>query len=68
MAHTPIPDDRQTKDRLLDAAEDLFAARGFAEVSIRELALAADVNIAAVNYHFHGKENHIHIILQHIWV
>ena len=46
-----------TKDRLLDAAERLFADKGFDEVSIRELAAAADVNIAAVNYHFQGKEN-----------
>lgn len=46
-----------TKDRLLDAAEELFTARGFDEVSVRELAAAADVNVAAVNYHFQGKDN-----------
>jgi AcrR family transcriptional regulator len=46
-----------TQDRLLDAAEDLFASKGFSEVSIRELAAAADVNVAAVNYHFQGKDN-----------
>ena len=46
-----------TKDRLLDAAERLFAEKGFGEVSVRELAAAADVNVAAVNYHFQGKEN-----------
>lgn len=48
---------QQTKDRLLDAAEQLFACKGFENVSIRELAAAADVNIAAINYHFQGKEN-----------
>jgi len=48
---------QQTKDRLLDAAEQLFASKGFEDVSIRELAAAADVNIAAINYHFQGKEN-----------
>ncbi len=47
----------KTKDRLLDAAESLFASKGFDDVSIRELAAAADVNVAAVNYHFQGKEN-----------
>lgn len=46
-----------TQERLLDAAEDLFARKAFDEVSIRELAAAADVNIAAVNYHFQGKDN-----------
>jgi AcrR family transcriptional regulator len=48
---------QQTKDRLLDAAEQLFANKGFENVSIRELASEADVNIAAINYHFQGKEN-----------
>ena len=53
-----MSDDRTTtKDRLLGAAERLFAEKGFAEVSIRELAAAADVNLAAVNYHFQGKDN-----------
>jgi AcrR family transcriptional regulator len=51
------PDERQAKERLLDAAEQLFASKGFADVSIRELAATADVNVAAVNYHFQGKEN-----------
>ena len=46
-----------TKERLLDAAEKLFAAEGYDAVSIREIAGAADVNLAAVNYHFQGKLN-----------
>jgi AcrR family transcriptional regulator len=46
-----------TKERLLDAAELLFAERGFDGVSVRELAAAAAVNVAAVNYHFQTKEN-----------
>lgn len=53
-----MTDDRHTtKERLLDAAEQLFAAKGFEDVSVRELAAAADVNVAAVNYHFQGKDN-----------
>jgi TetR/AcrR family transcriptional regulator, regulator of cefoperazone and chloramphenicol sensitivity len=43
--------------RLLSAAAKLFANRGYAETSIRDLAEAADVNVAAVNYHFGDKEN-----------
>ena len=53
-----MAEDRQsTKNRLLDAAEKLFAEKAFENVSIRDLAAAADVNVAAVNYHFQGKEN-----------
>jgi len=44
------------RERLLDVAEGLFAERGFEGTSIRELASAADSNIASVNYYFGGKE------------
>ena len=46
-----------TKERLLTAAEDLFAQFGFAGMSLRQVTTHADVNIAAVNYHFGSKEN-----------
>ena len=46
-----------TKDRILGAAEELFAQFGFAGTSLRQVTTRADVNIAAVNYHFGSKEN-----------
>lgn len=46
-----------TKDRILGAAEELFAQHGFAGTSLRLVTSRADVNIAAVNYHFGSKEN-----------
>ena len=46
-----------TKDRILYAAEELFAQQGFASTSLRQVTSRADVNIAAVNYHFGSKEN-----------
>src|SRR6476661_7884939 len=46
-----------TKDRILGAAEELFAQHGFAGTSLREVTSRADVNIAAVNYHFGSKDN-----------
>ncbi|MCW4455056.1 TetR family transcriptional regulator [Flavobacterium sp. MXW15] len=46
-----------TKDRILGAAEELFAQHGFAGTSLRQVTSQADVNIAAVNYHFGSKEN-----------
>lgn len=45
------------RERLLVTAEKLFAQRGLASVSIRDLVGDAEANIAAVNYHFGGKEN-----------
>jgi len=52
---TPQP--FSTKDRILGAAEELFAQFGFAGTSLRQVTSRADVNIAAVNYHFGSKEN-----------
>ncbi|HNX51444.1 MAG TPA: CerR family C-terminal domain-containing protein [Thermoanaerobaculaceae bacterium] len=45
----------QTRERLLDAAEMLFASRGFAATSVRHVTKAAGCNLAAVNYHFGSK-------------
>ncbi|WP_171068800.1 TetR/AcrR family transcriptional regulator [Actinomadura geliboluensis] len=45
-----------TKARILDAAEELFGERGFAGTSLRAVTAAATANVAAVRYHFGGKE------------
>jgi len=45
-----------TQERLLDAAEHLFATEGIAETSLRAITAEADANIASVNYHFGSKE------------
>lgn len=46
----------ETVERILDAAEQLFAEKGFAETSLRLITSKAGVNLAAVNYHFGSKE------------
>lgn len=53
-----------TKDRILGAAEELFAQHGFAGTSLREVTSRADVNIAAVNYHFGSKDNLINEVFR----
>jgi len=47
----------ETAQRLLAAAERVFAAKGFEVASVRDITSAAGCNLAAVNYHFGGKEN-----------
>ena len=47
--------DAETCDRLLEVAARLFAARGFKDVTIREICRSARANVAAVNYHFGDK-------------
>ena len=50
-----MPSDR-TRTAILEAAERLYADRGFADVTLRDIVAAADVNLAAVNYHFGSKD------------
>jgi AcrR family transcriptional regulator len=54
----------QTRERLLDAAERLFAENGFAATSVRDITATASSNIAAVNYHFGGKHNLYHEVFR----
>ncbi len=56
-------DKEGTKGRILDAAQSLFAQRGFDAVSLRDITAAAGVNVAAVNYHFGSKEGLIEALL-----
>jgi len=51
------------RDRLLDAAEELFCEHGFEGASIRDIAAAAECNIASVNYYFGGKEK----LYEEVW-
>jgi len=51
------PESAATRERLLDAAERLFAERGFRSASVRDITRESSCNIAAVNYHFGGKSN-----------
>lgn len=50
-----MPSD-QTRTAILSAAERLYADRGFGDVTLRDIVAAADVNLAAVNYHFGSKD------------
>jgi AcrR family transcriptional regulator len=45
-----------TKQRILDSAERLFAEYGFAGVSLRTIIADAKVNLAAIHYHYRSKE------------
>lgn len=45
-----------TRQALLDHATDVFAESGFDGASVREITSRATINLAAINYHFGGKE------------
>ena len=49
-------DGQEARTRLIDAALVLFADQGFAKTSTREIAQAAQVNVASISYYFGDKE------------
>jgi AcrR family transcriptional regulator len=52
-----------TKARILDAAERLFARDGFEATSLRAITAEARVNLAAVNYHFQSKDSLVEAVI-----
>jgi AcrR family transcriptional regulator len=57
-----------TKERILNEAETLFAEKGYHAVSVREISAAAKCNLAAMNYHFGHKENLYLEVFRTRWV
>ena len=55
---------KDTKGRLLDAAECLFAQNGFDGTSLRAITSKAEVNLASVNYHFRSKDELIQTVFE----
>lgn len=58
--------DGATRLRLLDAAADVFAKHGYRAATVREICRRARANVAAVNYHFGGKEGLYGALLSHL--
>ena len=56
--------DRETRERVLKAAAQLFADRGFKKVTVRDICRVARANVAAVNYHFGDKGGLYREVLQ----
>lgn len=54
-----------TRSRLLEVAGPLFAEHGFRDTSVKSLCEAAECNVAAINYHFGGKQEFYAEVLAH---
>ena len=59
-----LDDPQGTRERVLKAAEELFAARGFETVSLRDITSVAGANVASVNYHFGSKDKLIDAVVE----
>ena len=59
-----VADDRDTRERILEVAERLFAEHGYAGVSLRSIMAAAEANTASVHYYFRSKEGLLRAIFE----
>ncbi len=48
--------DKSVRQKIIDTAGDVFGRAGYKAATIREICREADVNVAAINYHFGGKQ------------
>src|SRR5262245_9754215 len=55
----------ETRDRLLEAAGEVFAAEGYRNTTVRRICGRAGANLAAINYHFRGKAGLYAAVLEH---
>ncbi len=63
MIETPTAPALDTKTRILDTAERLFSENGIRATSLRSVISEAQVNLAAVHYHFRSKESLIEAVV-----
>ena len=64
MRHSTAVDESDTRERILAAANRLFAERGFDAASLRDITEAARANLGSVNYHFRSKDELIKSTLE----
>jgi TetR/AcrR family transcriptional regulator, regulator of cefoperazone and chloramphenicol sensitivity len=55
----------QSKLRLIEAAGEIFASRGYRAATVREICKHAGTHISAVNYHFRDKQGLFAAVLEH---
>lgn len=61
------PHPLSTKERILQSAGNIFGQEGFKDATIRRIAADANVNIAAINYHFGDKEGLYGAVLEDVF-
>ncbi|WP_231845144.1 TetR/AcrR family transcriptional regulator [Methanocella paludicola] len=61
-----VPGEKETKEKILDAAIDLFAARGYDHVTIRDIAAAVGIKESSIYKHYSGKEEILGKIFEYV--
>ena len=62
------PKKEETRKKIIRAASDLFDELGYDNISIRQIAKRADVNLASINYYFESKQNLLGEVLKRTYL
>ncbi len=65
MSRARRSDGNITRESILEAAGELIAEKGFAQTTNKEIAKKASVDLAAINYHFGGRDGLYLAVLTH---
>ncbi len=66
MSHQDVEEKANTRQRLIEAASEIFIEHGYKAAKIRAIVRRAGANVAAINYHFNGKGGlYAEVIRQH---
>ncbi len=60
-----MPEEENTRDKIFNAAVDLFTRKGFYETSVREIASASGIRVSSLYNHFKSKESILESILEY---
>lgn len=63
---TKVVGEKETKEKILDAAIDMFAARGYDRVTIRDIAAAVGIKESSIYKHYSGKEEILARIFEYV--
>lgn len=55
----------ETRERLIEAAGEIFSSKGYQAATVREITKAAKANLAAIHYHFGSKDRLYQAVLEH---
>ncbi|RSK28187.1 TetR/AcrR family transcriptional regulator [Bacillus sp. HMF5848] len=58
---------KDTKQAIIDAAIRLFTTKGYADTSVRDIAMKAKVNVATISYYFNGKQGLLESLLTNFY-
>jgi AcrR family transcriptional regulator len=62
----PKPQSQTTRDRVLQAAIEVFAAKGYNQATVRDICARADANVASVSYYFNNKQALYGVVFEHL--